>query len=95
MVEWNVITGVVPPIGQAAWDETFEKYRQTPEFLKVNSEMSLAEYKTIFYNEYIHRMLGRFVGLLFVVPLPPASPSPPRSSARPPGARSTRSTCRW
>ena len=69
IVEWEVITGVVPPLGEAAWEETFAKYRQTPEFLKVNSEMTLAEYKTIYYNEYIHRMLGRFVGLLFVVPL--------------------------
>ncbi len=69
MVEWDIIQGVVPPTGEETWAETFEKYKQSPEFQKINKNMTLERYKTIFYNEYIHRMLGRFTGMLFVVPL--------------------------
>jgi len=69
MVEWHVITGMVPPIGETAWQEAFAKYQLTPEFAHVNSAMSVGEYRTIYYNEYLHRMLGRFTGLLFVLPL--------------------------
>jgi cytochrome c oxidase assembly protein subunit 15 len=69
MVDWHVITGVVPPTNEAAWQETFEKYQQTPEFIKINRSMTLDDYKFIYYNEYIHRMIARFAGMLFVVPL--------------------------
>lgn len=68
MVEWRVITGSIPPLNEASWQEAFVKYQQTPEFLIINKAMTLAEYKFIYYNEYIHRMLGRFTGMLFVVP---------------------------
>ena len=69
MVEWRVITGVIPPTNESAWQEAFAKYQQTPEFQKINRSMTLAEYKFIYYNEYIHRMLGRLAGTLYVVPL--------------------------
>lgn len=69
IVEWQVITGVIPPTGETAWQEEFVKYQETPEFIKINRSMNLEEYKFIYYNEYIHRMLGRLTGLLFVVPL--------------------------
>jgi cytochrome c oxidase assembly protein subunit 15 len=69
IVEWHVITGVIPPLNQAAWQETFDKYQQSPEFIKINRNMNLEEYKFIYYNEYTHRMIARFAGLLFVVPL--------------------------
>ncbi|MCP4416709.1 MAG: heme A synthase [Chloroflexi bacterium] len=69
MVEWHVITGVLPPIGETAWQETFEKYQQTPEFIKINRSMTLEEYKFIYYNEYLHRVIARLAGMLFVVPL--------------------------
>lgn len=69
MVDWHVITGIIPPTNQAAWQEAFDKYQQSPEFIKINRNMSLEEYKFIYYNEYIHRMLARFAGLLFVIPL--------------------------
>lgn len=69
IVEWRVITGMIPPIGEAAWQETFAKYQLSPEFLKINKTMTVEEYKFIYYNEYIHRMLGRWTGMLYVVPL--------------------------
>lgn len=69
IVEWNVITGIVPPIGEAQWQTEFAKYQQTPEFRHVNSQMTLAEYKFIFYNEYIHRLVARLVGLIVIIPL--------------------------
>ncbi len=69
IVEWNPISGVVPPIGEEAWQIEFAKYQETPEFQKINSSMSLAEYQKIFYVEYTHRLVGRFAGLFVVIPL--------------------------
>ena len=69
IVEWNVILGVFPPIGEAAWQEAFEAYQATPEYELVNDGMSLDEFKWIFYLEWAHRLIARFAGLLVVVPL--------------------------
>lgn len=69
MVEWEPIMGVIPPIGEAAWLEVFEKYRQSPEYIKVNAGMSLDGFKSIFYWEYGHRVLGRVIGLIYFIPL--------------------------
>ena len=60
---------MIPPLNAAAWDETFAKYRHTPEYQKVNRGMALEEFKYIYYREYGHRILGRLAGLAFVVPL--------------------------
>jgi heme a synthase len=69
IVEWQPIVGAVPPLSDAAWQETFEKYRQTPEYRQVNHDMDLAEFKGIFWLEYFHRLLGRLIGAVFFVPL--------------------------
>jgi cytochrome c oxidase assembly protein subunit 15 len=69
IVEWNPISGVVPPIGQHAWQEEFTKYQQTPEYLKVNTDMTLNEYKYIFYIEWIHRLIARLAGLAYAIPV--------------------------
>ena len=69
IVEWNVVTGVVPPLSAAAWESEFAKYRQTPEYQLVNYGMELDAFKFIYYMEFGHRLLGRLAGLLFVVPL--------------------------
>jgi cytochrome c oxidase assembly protein subunit 15 len=68
MVEWEPIMGAIPPLNTAQWEQTFAKYRQTPEYLKVNSDMGLAEFKSIFWWEYSHRLLGRTIGLAFLLP---------------------------
>ncbi|MCA2002448.1 MAG: COX15/CtaA family protein [Chloroflexi bacterium] len=69
IVEWNPISGIAPPIGQQAWEEEFAKYRQTPEYLKVNAGMTLNEYRYIFYIEWIHRIIARLAGLFYAIPL--------------------------
>jgi len=69
IVEWNVITGIVPPIGETAWQAEFAKYQATPEFRQINFDMTLADYQRIFYVEYIHRLIARLAGLIVVVPL--------------------------
>ncbi len=69
IVEWKPVSGVIPPIGEVAWQAEFAKYQQTPEFQKVNKNMTLDEYKWIFYNEYFHRLIARFAGLGVVIPL--------------------------
>jgi cytochrome c oxidase assembly protein subunit 15 len=68
IVEWKPIVGIIPPLNQTEWDETFDKYKQTPEYQKVNHQMSLDEFKFIFYWEYWHRVLGRLIGVVFLVP---------------------------
>jgi len=68
IVEWQPVTGAIPPLSQAQWEETFEKYKQTPEYQKVNHAMSLEEFKGIFWWEYSHRLLGRLIGLAFLLP---------------------------
>jgi cytochrome c oxidase assembly protein subunit 15 len=69
IVEWQPLIGAIPPLSDAHWQELFDKYRQTPEYLQVNRGMSLHEFKGIFWWEYIHRLLGRLIGLAFFVPL--------------------------
>ena len=69
IVEWNPISGSMPPIGAKAWQEEFSKYQQTPEYLKVNTGMTLGEYKFIFYMEWIHRNIARLAGLVYALPV--------------------------
>ena len=68
MVEWQPILGSIPPLNHDDWMVAFEKYQQYPEYQKVNQGMSLKDFKFIFYFEYGHRMLGRFIGLSFALP---------------------------
>ncbi|MDQ5904802.1 MAG: heme a synthase [Pseudomonadota bacterium] len=68
IVEWQPIVGVIPPLNQVEWEETFDKYKKTPEYQQVNHQMSLDEFKGIFYWEYWHRVLGRLIGVAFFVP---------------------------
>ena len=68
MVRWHPVAGVLPPMGEDAWQLEFDAYRASPEYLIVNRGMSLPEFKRIFWMEYAHRMLGRGVGIAFLVP---------------------------
>lgn len=69
ITEWKPIHGVIPPIGEAQWQEELEKYRQIPQYQQINRGMSLDEFKTIFWWEWAHRLLARGVGFLVAVPL--------------------------
>lgn len=68
MVEWEPVTGILPPFGDAAWLEEFANYQRSPEFQKINSHMDVHEFKSIFWLEYLHRLLGRTIGLVFLLP---------------------------
>lgn len=69
MVEWQPITGWLPPFHPQAWQRLFESYQHSPEYLKINKGMRLDEFKNIFWLEYIHRLWGRLIGLYFFLPL--------------------------
>jgi len=69
IVEWQPIVGALPPLDEAGWQETFGKYKQTPQYRLVNPGMSLDGFKSIFWWEYIHRLLGRLIGAAFLLPL--------------------------
>lgn len=69
MVEWKPITGWLPPLSEAAWAAEFEKYKQFPEYQKINIGMTLEGFKGIFWLEYIHRLLGRLIGVAFALPM--------------------------
>ena len=68
MVQWAPIMGVLPPLNQEAWQETFRLYQQFPEFQIKNFHMTLDDFKSIFWFEYAHRLLGRGIGIIFFLP---------------------------
>jgi len=68
IVEWQPLLGTLPPLDDAQWAETFEKYKLTPEFKLRNHDMDVAGFKTIFWWEYFHRLLGRLIGVAFFLP---------------------------
>ncbi len=68
IVEWQPIIGTMPPITQGDWDEMLEKYRASPQYQQINKGMSVDEFKSIFWWEYFHRLLGRLIGVVFFVP---------------------------
>lgn len=68
MVRWEPVIGIIPPLSEAAWQAEFEHYKTFPEYRYVNRGMSLAEFKNIFWWEYAHRVLGRFIGLAYLLP---------------------------
>src|SRR5690606_27348146 len=69
ITEWKPIHGVIPPLNHAEWLEEFDKYRQIPQYQQINKGMALEEFQFIFWWEWAHRMLARFVGFLVAIPL--------------------------
>ena len=69
ITEWKPVSGTIPPLTQAEWEQAFDLYKATPEYLQVNRGMALEDFKAIFFWEYIHRLLGRVIGLAFALPL--------------------------
>ena len=68
ITKWDVVTGTIPPLNEADWQHEFELYMQSPQFQKINSHFGLEEFKDIYWWEYIHRLLGRLIGLVFIIP---------------------------
>jgi len=69
ITKWDLISGIFPPITLDAWEKTFSLYKKIPEYYLENSSMTLSEFKVIFWWEYIHRLLGRIIGILYIIPL--------------------------
>ena len=69
ITRWDVMSGTLPPLGEAEWQRQFDLYRQSSQYKLMNAGMSLAAFKGIFFWEYIHRLLGRLIGLAFALPL--------------------------
>jgi heme a synthase len=71
ITEWKPVTGVIPPLNEAQWQEEFEAYKRIPQYTEVTGPagMTLAEYKFIYFWEWAHRLLARLVGIVFAVPL--------------------------
>ena len=68
MPDYKLISGTIPPINDQQWQEAFELYKQYPEYQKLNSNISLTEFKGIFFWEWLHRVIGRAIGLVFIIP---------------------------
>ncbi len=69
ITEWKPVTGALPPLSAADWQDAFHKYQQIPEYRQINRGMSLADFRFIFFWEWSHRLLGRLIGLAFALPL--------------------------
>lgn len=68
MVEWKPLLGAIPPMNESEWSVVFEKYKQYPEYKIQNHRMNLEEFKFIFFWEYFHRLFGRLIGVVFILP---------------------------
>jgi cytochrome c oxidase assembly protein subunit 15 len=68
MVDWKLIVGMVPPLTEQDWIVTFNEYKNFPEYKEVNYLFTLEEFKAIFFWEYLHRLIGRLIGLVFIIP---------------------------
>ncbi|AEY97694.1 FAFR012Cp [Eremothecium gossypii FDAG1] len=68
ITEWRPVTGTIPPMNENDWQEEFRKYQQSPEFQQLNSHISLEEFKFIYFMEWVHRLWGRAIGAVFVLP---------------------------
>ena len=69
MIDWHIVDGIFPPLTNQEWIAEFEKYKQYPEFKLINFDMNLSDFKKIFFWEYVHRIWGRLIGIVFIVPL--------------------------
>ena len=69
IIEWELIKGILPPLSKNSWEKYFALYKTIPQYKLINYNMSLNEFKIIFYWEYFHRMLARLIGLFFIIPM--------------------------
>lgn len=68
IVNWRPVTGILPPLNDAEWQALFAAYKQSPEFTKVNFWMTVGDFKSIYWLEYLHRLWGRLIGIVFLLP---------------------------
>lgn len=68
ITEWKIVTGTIPPLSEESWQQEFDAYQQTPQFRLLNSDFQLSDFKKIYFWEYLHRLIGRFIGIAFLIP---------------------------
>ena len=69
ITEWELFKGIIPPLSEKKWNFYFDQYKEIPQYKLLYSDMTLEKFKIIFYWEYVHRILARFIGLFFLIPL--------------------------
>ena len=68
ITEWKLVRGTIPPLNEQQWNEEFENYKQIPQYKELNYNYSLNDFKSIYFWEYLHRLIGRIIGIVFIVP---------------------------
>lgn len=68
ITKWDVVSGTLPPLSETAWQKEFDLYKQTPQYLEINTGMSISDFKFIFFWEFMHRFWARFMGFVFIIP---------------------------
>lgn len=68
ITRWEIVTGTLPPLNEAQWEEAFDLYKTTPQYEKINQGMSISEFKFIYFWEYFHRLWARLMGFVFIIP---------------------------
>lgn len=68
ITQWKLVTGTIPPLNEVQWMQEFDEYKLTPQFQKINSHFELEDFKNIYFWEYFHRLVGRSIGLIFLIP---------------------------
>ena len=69
ITRWDIVSGILPPLNNEEWTEAFNLYKEIPQYYLLNTTMNMKEFKVIYYWEYLHRILGRILGLFFLIPL--------------------------
>ena len=69
ITRWDLLVGILPPLSLSKWEYSFSLYKQIPEYKLLNFSMTLNEFKAIYWWEYIHRLLGRIIGIFYILPL--------------------------
>lgn len=68
ITQWKIVTGTLPPLSEEDWQAEFDSYKQTPQYKLINAHFEVSDFKKIYWWEYIHRLLGRIIGIVFIVP---------------------------
>ncbi|HET7819177.1 MAG TPA: COX15/CtaA family protein [Bacteroidia bacterium] len=68
ITEWKIVTGTLPPLSEEAWQKEFDAYKQIPQYKLINSHFELSDFKNIYFWEYLHRLIGRMIGIVFLIP---------------------------
>ncbi|MCX6353144.1 MAG: COX15/CtaA family protein [Bacteroidetes bacterium] len=68
ITKWDIVTGTLPPMSDAAWQQEFQHYRESPQYQQINSHFGVEDFKSIYWWEYLHRLVGRAIGMVFLLP---------------------------